>query len=128
MTSLSVLLATKILVTLVAVVAPFLLLPKARLDTLAGFGAPNLAMYRLYGMAILALVVAYSGGFIATLSGRYPTEVVAMGLASNVGAAAIMLATGYAKSQKILTGFFGLVGLAFIGAAAFPETWMLPVL
>ncbi|MCY4180011.1 MAG: hypothetical protein OXC60_08745 [Litoreibacter sp.] len=127
MTYLTLLLAAKIMVTLATVIVPFLLFKTETLDRLAGFGRPNEAFYRLYGMAILALVVAYSGGLLQTLSGEYPAQIVAMGLASNVGAVCLMIWTGYARVQKALAAFFGLIGIGFLWAALRPISAMLPV-
>ena len=127
MTLLSLLLVTKILITLGVVILPFLFFKTATLDRLAGFGTPNAAFYRLYGMAILALVVAYTGGLLQTFQGLYPGTIVAMGLVSNVGAATVMVLTGYARKQVPLALFFGLVGVGFILAALFPAAAMTEV-
>ena len=124
MTPLTILLSAKILNTMVLVIIPFLFLQPQTLDRLSGFGQPNRTMYRLYGMAILALVVAYSGGLLQTLAGVFPSEIVAMGLASNVGATLVMVLTGYARTHRIATAFFGLIGLGFAAAAAFPGASM----
>lgn len=126
MTYLTLLLAAKILVTLAAVIVPFLFFKPETLDRLVGFGRPNEAFYRLYGMAIFALVVAYSGGLLQTLSGEYPAQIVAMGIASNVGAACLMVWTGYAREQKALSLFFGSIGIGFVWAALRPGMAMLP--
>ena len=128
MTYLTLLIGVKIVVTLLNVIVPFLFFPTATLDRLAGFGQANTAFYRLYGMAMLALVVAYGGGLLQTLAGEYPAQIVAMGLVSNVGAALIMIWTGYARSQRALAAFFGLVGLGFIWAAVQPSAVMSTVL
>lgn len=124
MTYLGLLLSIKIGVTLLAVVVPFLFFTPEVLDRLAGFGQPNRAFYRLYGVAILALLVAYSGGLLQTLAGDYPVQIVAMGLVSNLGAACVMLWTGYARGQIALATFFGLIGLGFAGAVLFPDLAM----
>ncbi len=127
MTYLSLLLIAKVVVTIAVVCIPFFFFKKETLDRMSGFGSPNIAMYRLYGMAITALVVAYSGGFLQTLAGEYPAQIVAMGLASNVGASVLMVTTGYVRSQGILTGFFGIIGIGFIIAALAPSFAMTAV-
>ncbi len=124
MTYLTVLLAAKIVVTIIAVIIPFMFFKPEVLDRLSGFGTPNKAFYRLYAMAILALVVAYAGGLLQTLTAEYPAHIVAMGLVSNVGAATLMVATGYAQGQKLMTAFFGLIGLGFVWAALQPAAAM----
>ena len=128
MTFLALLFIAKIVVTLVALIIPFLLFKIETLDRLAGFGQPNLAFYRLYGMAMLALVVAYAGGLFQAVAGVYPAEIVLMGLVSNVGASMIMAVTGYARHQRGLTVFFGLVGVGFAFAFFQPAAAMMQVL
>ncbi|MEL6205950.1 MAG: hypothetical protein AAFR47_11645 [Pseudomonadota bacterium] len=120
MTALSLLLAVKIAITAGVVISPFLFMSKAALDARAGLGAPDLTLYRLYGVAMLALVVAYAGGLIRTLAGEFPGEIVAMGLVSNAGAAGTMVATGYARVQPALTLAFAAVALGFLMAALWP--------
>jgi len=127
MTYLSVLLVTKIVVTLIFVCLPFGFFQKEKLDQMAGFGSPTVAFYRLYAVAITALVVAYAGGFLQTLAGVYPSQIVAMGLASNLGAAMVMIGTGYARQQPLLTAFFGAVGIGFVGSAVFSDVVMTTV-
>ena len=127
MTILSFILIAKILVTIGAIILPFLFAKPEFLDKRAGFGQPNLPFYRLYGMAILALVVAYSGGLIETLQGIYPTVIVAMGLTSNLGAALIMIATGYVRNQRLLTAFFATIGLGFACSTLSPDLAMLVI-
>ena len=125
MTFLGVILSAKILVTLVFLVGPFMFLRAEALDDLSGFGHPIPAFYRLYAMALLALVVAYTGGLLQAFEGTYPAIVVAMGLTSNIGAAAIMMLSGYARTQKVMTGFFAVIGLGFAFAMIWPEQAMM---
>ena len=62
MTALSLLLVFKILITTVLTVVPFLLLSERRLAPLLGVTGGG-TLFRLYGVAILALLVGYSSGF-----------------------------------------------------------------
>ena len=128
MTYLAILLIIKITVTIVLIIIPFLFFKTETLDRKAGFGMPNTAMYRLYGIASLALVVAYSGGFLQALSGVYPGEIVAMGTFSNVGAVLVMLTTGYAQTQKIPTILFAFIAVGFVFSALLPDIAMQPIL
>lgn len=127
MTPLAVLLCVKMGVTLFGVALPFLVLPKAWLDRLADFGDPDVAFYRLYGMAILALIVAYGGGLVQSWAGTYPSGVVVMGLVSNGGATAVLVATGRVRKAPGLTAFFGLVAVGFVIARLAPAWALQPL-
>ncbi|MEO1335159.1 MAG: hypothetical protein AAFV29_05930 [Myxococcota bacterium] len=126
MTLLSVLLTIKVLVTLVTIALPFIVLPKSTLDRIAGFGQPDTAFYRLYGTAVLALIVAYSGGIYQISMGIYPGAVIAMGLVSNAGATIILIATGRVAKSLLFTLFFGAIAIGFAVAAAAPDLAMSP--
>ena len=76
MTPLELLLIVKISVTLITVAMPFLLLPANRIEQIAGFGAAEPLLYRLYGVAILALLVGYFGGLQSALGGELPQGVL----------------------------------------------------
>ncbi|MEM9725028.1 MAG: hypothetical protein AAF909_06145 [Pseudomonadota bacterium] len=118
MTALSLLLIIKIVVTLLTVALPFLLLKKQWLDRIAGFGHVDVALYRLYGVALLALLVAYTSGiWLIEHQGSFPWGVVAMGLVSNTGAFLTLCLTGRLRTSPALTIFFGLIALG-LGASA----------
>ena len=71
MTPLAIVLIAKISISFLVLVIPFLLFPASKLDQLSNFnGAP--VFYRLYGMAILALLVGYSGGLYQVMNGDFP--------------------------------------------------------
>ncbi|MEO1045509.1 MAG: hypothetical protein AAFX04_08735 [Pseudomonadota bacterium] len=54
-------------------------------------------------------------GGLATLgAGQLPWGVILMGIASNGGATAILLLTGQARKQKLLTAFFALITLGLV--------------
>ncbi|NRA29816.1 MAG: hypothetical protein HRU11_06080 [Parvularculaceae bacterium] len=118
MTWLTILLLIKIIGTLVTIAIPFLVLPKTKLDEIAGMGAPSLTFYRLYGVAILALLTAYASGVLAAQAGVFPSGIVAMGLVSNAGAVAAILFTGRGQHMVLSTVFFGSIAaglaLAFV--------------
>ena len=127
MSLLSWLLAVKIAVTFVAVAAPFLFLSKKQIDRLSGYTGAPIVLYRLYGVAILALLVGYGGGLHQTLNGVMPWGVVCMGIVSNAGATAMLAANGEATAKPAPTAIFGLVTIGLIAAAALPETFMAPL-
>ena len=128
MAALSILLWVKIIGTFFPVAAPLLLLPKSKIDALSGFEPSDVSLYRLYGMAVLALLVGYAGGYFQVLDGVFPVGVIAMGFVSNAGAFLIMLLTGRAAKTPASAAFFGLIaaGLAltfFYQDAALRPLW-----
>ena len=79
MTPLSCLLAIKIAVSVVFLVLPLLLFSKDKLAGLFRAFAPSPILFRLYGVAISALLVAYGSGLTKTLGGTFPHTIVLMG-------------------------------------------------
>ncbi len=120
-------LSFKILVTIVLLCVPLFLLPKSRLDKIFAFGDPSENFYRLYGVAMTALLTAYLGGWFGAVEGRYIKEIVFMGIVSNVGAAVTMVFTGYAAKKRPTVIVFGLIGAGFIVAAVSPGFAMSPL-
>lgn len=91
-----------------------LLLPPKTIERLSALRAEPPLLFRLYGAAVLALLVGYSGGYVQVQSGAFPTTVVIMGLVSN-GAATLLLLRAPAVSWKpVAIAFFAFVtaGLA----------------
>ena len=128
MTPIALILLAKILVTGVMTAAPFLLMPEPKLAAMlriSGNGARSL--FRLYGVAVLALLVGYASGFWAIADGRFPFGVAAMGFVSNAGAAAILLATGGWRRTKFLTFFVAGIAIALVLAALFQRQALLPL-
>lgn len=128
MEPLSILLWIKIIGTLLPVALPLLLLSPERINQTSGFEVSDPALYRLYGMAVLALLVGYAGGYVQVLQGQYPIGIIAMGFASNAGAFLILLMTGRGKRTPWEPAFFGLIaaGLAlsfFFQDAALRPLW-----
>ena len=124
MTFLTLLLLSKIVGTLFTVGLPLLLLPIETLDRFAGLRSEHGTLYRLYGIAIMALLVGYSGGVFQAQAGQFPSGVVHMGLVSNAGATVILLLSkvpGLVKSSAV---FFGLISLGLLAALLYPEVAM----
>ncbi len=121
MTWLSLLLITKIFVTGALVAVPFLLLPKTKLEQSVKINAPSSTFFRLYGIAITALLVGYAFGIPAAEAGRFPWGVTWMGTVSNAGAAFMLLAySNGSKQNRMLGAFFGLVAICLITAMILP--------
>ena len=127
MAPLSVLLWIKILGTFFPVAAPLLLFPKAKIDELSGFAPSDVSLYRLYGMAVLALLVGYAGGYFQVTEGVFPIGVLAMGFVSNAGAFLIMLITGRARKTPLSAEFFGLIATGLAAAFVFKDAAMTPL-
>jgi len=124
MTILTTVLIVKIGVTLFAVVLPFLVFSKEKLNLLLQMKAESPSLYRLYGVAVLALLVGYGSGIHQIVQDIYPSGIVAMGITSNAGAALVLFLTGAAKRNKFLTVFFTLIAVCLIGAALNPGAAM----
>ncbi len=105
---------------------PFLFLPAARLANSAGAGVGGATLFRLYGIAIAALLVGYSSGFWLIARGEFPWGLVAMGLVSNGGAATVVFASGAWRKAMAITFFIASIALLLAGAAAIPQQVMHP--
>ncbi|MEM9371504.1 MAG: hypothetical protein AAGA26_10135, partial [Pseudomonadota bacterium] len=93
MTVLGLVLIVKIIVTVFGVVLPFLAFSPEFVERLTGWRVEPVLL-RLYGIAIAALLVGYGYGLMEVLGGWYPDGTVMMGLVSNGGATAALLALG----------------------------------
>ncbi|MDB6061751.1 MAG: hypothetical protein JWM78_1854 [Verrucomicrobiaceae bacterium] len=121
MSWLSLLLIIKIGVTILFVAAPFLLLPKQKLEALTKITAPNSVFFRLYGVAVTALVVGYAFGIPSAEAGVFPHGVVWMGIVSNSGASVLLLTYARGDKQNRALGIiFGLIALGLIAAMISP--------
>jgi len=127
MSVLALILIAKMSVTLLAVVIPFLFFPKPTLDRTVGFGAPDGVFYRLYGVAVLALLVAYGVGYVQVQEGIYPEGVVWMGLVSNGGATLVLILMGQARKTPVFTAFFAAIAVGFAAAVLQPAAVMAPL-
>jgi len=123
MTVLTALLIVKIVFTLLVISVPFLFFPVKRLNRLMQIQADSTSLYRLYGVAVTALLMAYAGGIYQVTEGVFPTAVIAMGIFSN-GAATLVLGLTRVPNNGWLTSFFGLMALGFVLSACFPEKAM----
>jgi hypothetical protein len=110
---LALLLIIKISVTALLVALPFLFAPLVRLEATTRVSTKNTLLFRLYGVAIAALLVGYGLGIPAAESGQFPWGVVFMGLVSNAGASFLLLRVSKQSSSSFWLGiFFALVAAA----------------
>ena len=127
MAPLSILLWVKIIGTLIPVGLPLLVLSKNRIEAISGFQSSDVIIYRLYGMAIIALLVGYYGGYVQVANGVFPIWVIWMGLVSNAGAAAVLILTERAKKAPWEAGFFSLIATGLVVSLLRPELAMSPL-
>jgi hypothetical protein len=127
MSFLALVLAGKIVLTGILTAAPLLLLPTARLAVPMGVTGGGETLFRLYGVAIVALLVGYASGFWALGRGEFPWGVVSMGLVSNAGGAALLIATGAWRKALPITLVVSGIAIALMIAAASPDLAMRPL-
>ncbi len=122
MTYLDWILIAKIAGTALFVGLPFLLVPGPRLVALLKIeGAePALPLIRLYGWAVIALLVGYSFGFSWVTGDTFPIGVVTMGLVSNGGATVLLVITGAWRQALPMTAFLGALALSLSYALVNP--------
>ena len=126
MTYLDLILLAKIAGTALFVGLPFLLVPQTRLVGLLQIEGAEAAMplIRLYGWAVIALLVGYSFGFSWRIDGVFPVGVVTMGLVSNAGATVLLVLTGPWRRALPMTVFLGLIAASLTFAIAAPDAVM----
>ncbi|PCI53367.1 MAG: hypothetical protein COB36_13090 [Alphaproteobacteria bacterium] len=124
MTALTLLFLIKIFVTLIMVAAPLLLLSKERLESAMAIEAKSTSFFRLYGVAILALLFGYTGGAWQVSQNVFPIGVIIMGIVSNGGATLVLIKTGTASRSKFLTVFFGSITICLFLVLAFQDAAM----
>ncbi len=117
MTFLILLLTFKIIISLAVLVFPALFRPVESLNKGFGTNLPDPYLFRLYGVAILALLVAYGYGIQLASLGQYPWGIVMMGLVSNGGAVFVMLTLSGWSRQKTGVCLFGGIFIALLIAA-----------
>lgn len=123
MTYLDLILVAKIAGTALLVALPFLLVPAGRLTRVLQIEGAEAAMplIRLYGWAVLALLVGYSFGFSWMTQGLFPIGVVTMGLVSNAGATILLVLTGAWRRAVSMTVFLGCIAAALCLSVAAPD-------
>ena len=121
MTILDIVLLTKILGTGAFVGLPLLLLSSSAIVRRLAVGAEAVPYLRLYGVAIIALLVGYSFGFSPFIADQFPWGIVAMGIVSNLFGAITLLHTGAHRKAKSMTALIAAIAAALIVCAMNPE-------
>lgn len=117
----SLLLIVKIVVTSVLVTLPFLVLPQYKLEKITEISAASSTFFRLYGVAILALLVGYSFGISSAENSEFPWGVASMGVVSNCGAAFLLLSSRPNSQNRALGIFFALITFGLVASMIRPE-------
>lgn len=126
MTYLDLILLAKIAGTALFVGLPFLLIPGPRLIGILRIEGAEAALplIRLYGWAVIALLVGYSFGFSWMIGGVFPIGVVTMGLVSNAGASVLLVITGAWRQAQPMTIFLAAIALSLVFAIINPDAVM----
>lgn len=124
MTLLDIVLAVKIAGTGALAGLPLTLLPAARVSSVLGV-EPNAVPYlRLYGVAIVALLVGYASGFSIFTNGVFPVGVVLMGIVSNGLGTVAIIWTGIFAQNRVMTVLIGSITVALVISLFNPEVAM----
>lgn len=128
MNALSLLISFKLAVTLLLLAGPFLVLSTEKLGRLLSVSANSSTLFRLYGMAMLALATAYAGGLWLAWQGTFPWIVVLMGVVSNCGAAMVLAQNGTTRRLRPQAMLFGAIGVGFVLSALFHNEAVVPLI
>ena len=79
-------------------------------------------LFRLYGVAVLALLFGYATAIPNIQAGIFPWAIVIMGAISNGGAALFLVRDSSIWGRRILIVIFGGIFLALIASMAFPSS------
>lgn len=104
----------KIIYSIICLIIPFLFFNKTKLEKLTASTMQSVALFRLYGVAILALLVAYCFGLYQTLQDVFPLSAVWMGVMSNLGASAVLVKTSAWRTSKMNFVVFSVIGLVLL--------------
>ncbi len=127
MTILTLILSTKILVSIVILVLPLLFWSKEKLGATFQIAAETPLIFRLYGMAILSLLVAYGGGIWHIHSGQFPWGIVGAGVVSNIAAPLTLMTFGAQQRSHWPEVFFLVIGIGLIWSLANADAAIAPL-
>lgn len=120
MSWLVVVLLVKIIVTVVFVALPALFAPPHILDRAFDAREGGQLIYRLYGVAIMALLVGYIYAIYALLNGVFPWGILFVGITSNGGAAYVLWQYRKNRVNLLSAIFFGGIASAFALSLVLP--------
>ncbi|MEM7243224.1 MAG: hypothetical protein AAF429_13655 [Pseudomonadota bacterium] len=120
------LLLVKMVITFVLIALPLIFAPHAILEKLWRQPAPEL-LFRLYGIALMALIVGYGLAYVAHNRGDDVSWVFPIAIVSNGGAALAIAWLTRGMVRALGGGFFGIMALGFAAAWAWPASLMQPL-
>lgn len=124
MTVLDLVLSVKILGTGLFVAFPLLLLPGQHVKRALKVDTTALPYLRLYGVAILALLVGYSFGFSSIAGPEFPLGIVCMGIVSNGMGFVTLVVTGAIRQNRAMAALIGFIAVALLVCIARPDIAM----
>ncbi len=127
MTILDLILSVKILGTGLFVGLPLLLLPGQRVTGILDVDATALPYLRLYGVAIIALLVGYSFGFSTITGPEFPLGIVCMGIVSNGAGFVTLVVTGAIRQNRAMAALIGLIAAMLLLCIIRPDIAMKPL-
>ncbi|MEM1435017.1 MAG: hypothetical protein AAGG11_13245 [Pseudomonadota bacterium] len=127
MTVLDLVLGVKILGTGLFVGLPLLLLPNGQIAQRLTIDGSALPYLRLYGVAVLALLVGYAFGFSGISGSHFPLGIVCMGIVSNGLGFFVMLATGIHRDNRSMAALIGLIAIALVACILRQDVAMAPL-
>lgn len=114
MSFLSALLIFKIAGSILLICVPFLTFSQQKLERLTRIQAETPLLFRLYGLAVISLLVGYSFALYSSLNNEFPMHGVIMGLVSNGGGSILLIANGGWNSSRVPTIFVTIVAVGLI--------------
>ncbi|MBO9464297.1 hypothetical protein J7443_03570 [Tropicibacter sp. R15_0] len=126
MSPLALLLTVKILLTL-PLIGLFGFATNARLNNLTGQWGQDPLIYRLYAVALSALLVGYLGALFAVLDLQVPWGMLWVGLVSNAGAALMIVTWSCHPRLRRSAWAFGTIAAGLVIALIFPAQAISPV-
>ncbi len=127
MTLLDLVLAVKIAATGLFVALPLLVFPSPMIAGILKLEGEAIAWMRLYGVAVLALLVGYSFGFSQITGPELPIGILCMGIVSNGLGCMVLVATGLYRNNRMMTFLIGAIAIALAFCLVNPGLAMTPL-
>ena len=127
MSALALLLTTKILLTL-PLIGLFGFANNKQLNALTGQWGQDPLIYRLYAVALAALVIGYIAALVSVFDLRVPWGMLWVGLVSNAGAALIITAWSLHPRMRRAAWAFGTIAAGLLASLVFPTQAVAPLL
>ncbi|MGH1412234.1 MAG: hypothetical protein ACRBB0_02000 [Pelagimonas sp.] len=126
MSALALLLIAKILIT-VPLIAIFGFASNKRLNTLTGQWGHDPLIYRLYAVALSALLVGYLAALLTVLEQQVPWGMLWVGLVSNAGAFAMIMVWSLNPKMHRAAWAFGAIAAGLVLTLVYPAQAVAPL-